>query len=143
MENWVEINYYSRGTHNTNNPIKSKISMLTSGWCNYSDAYILGSGTIEIPNKGGAAAAAPNNRKNMTIKICAAFTDYVSAINNTQRDHAKGNDVVMPIHNLVECSDNYLKTIGWLWKYYRDESFSDANGNIADFPVDNQCLVSI
>ena len=93
MENWVELNDYSRGTHNTNNQIKFKISMLTSGLCNYSDAYILGSGT-------------------MTIKICAAFTDCVSAINNTQRDHAKDNDVVMPIHNLVECSDNYLKTIG-------------------------------
>ena len=140
MENWVEINDYSRGTHNTNNQIKFKISMLTSSLCNYSDAYILGSGTTEIPNKG-AAAAAPNNRKNMTIKICAAFTDWVSAINNTQRDHAKDNDVVMPIRNLVECSDNYLKTIGWLWQYYRDEPFSDANGSIADFPADNQCFV--
>ena len=28
----------------------------------------------------------------------------------------------MPMYNLIECSDNYSKTSGRLWQYYRDES---------------------
>ena len=30
-------------------------------------------------------------------------------------------DVVMLMHNLIECSDNYSKTWGCLWQYYRNE----------------------
>ena len=34
----------------------------------------------------------------------------------------------MPMYNLTEYSDNYSKTSGSLWQYYRDES----NDNLAD-----------
>ena len=34
----------------------------------------------------------------------------------------------MPMYNLLECRDNYAKTSGSLWQYYRDEP----NDNIAD-----------
>ena len=34
----------------------------------------------------------------------------------------------MPLYNLIEYSDNYEKTSGSLWKYYRDEP----NDNLAD-----------
>ena len=27
----------------------------------------------------------------------------------------------MPMYNLIECSDNYSKTSGSLWQYYRNE----------------------
>ena len=30
-----------------------------------------------------------------------------SIINNTEIDNAKNIDVVMPVYNLIECSDNY------------------------------------
>ena len=40
------------------------------------------------------------------------------------------------INNLKEYSDNYSKTSGSLWHYYRDEPFLD-NGAIADLPGDN------
>ena len=29
-------------------------------------------------------------------------------------------DVVMPVYNLIEYSDNYSKSSGSLWQYYRD-----------------------
>ena len=29
----------------------------------------------------------------------------------------------MPMYNLIEYSDNYSKTSGSLWQYYRDEPF--------------------
>ena len=41
--------------------VKLKTSMLRSSLCDYSDAYILVSATITVPNT--AAAADPNNRK--------------------------------------------------------------------------------
>ena len=41
------------------------------------------------------------------------------------------------MHNLIEYSDNYSKTYGSLWQYYRDEPFLNNNGAIADFPTDN------
>ena len=35
----------------------------------------------------------------------------------------------MPMYNLIEYSDNYSKTSGSLWQYYKDEP----NDNLADF----------
>ena len=31
----------------------------------------------------------------------------------------------MPVYNLIECSDNYSKTSGSLWKYYKDDPNDD------------------
>ena len=41
------------------------------------------------------------------------------------------------MYNLIEYSDNYSKTSGSLWNYYRDEPFLNADGTIGDFPTDN------
>ena len=38
-----------------------------------------------------------------------------------QNSNAKDIDVVMPMYNLIEYSDNYSKTSGSLWQNYRDE----------------------
>ena len=43
----------------------------------------------------------------------------------------------MQMYNLVEHSDAYSKASGSLWQYYRDETALDNNGNITDFPDDN------
>ena len=59
----------------------------------------------------------------------------MSEINNTQIDNSKDIDIVMPMYNLIEYN-NYSKTSGSLWHYYRDEPFLD-NGAIADLPGDN------
>ena len=47
-KNWIEINYQSRGTYNTNSDIRFKTTMLKSSLCDYSDAYILVQGRITI-----------------------------------------------------------------------------------------------
>ena len=36
---------------------------------------------------------------------------------------------------LIEYSDNYSKTSGSLWQYYRDKPFLDADNTIASFPA--------
>ena len=45
----------------------------------------------------------------------------VSVINNTQVDDAQDIDIVMPMYNLIEYSDVYIKTWGNLWHYFNDE----------------------
>ena len=48
--------------------------------------------------------------KKIIFKNCAPITNYISEINNTQIDNAKDIDIVMPVYNLIEYSDNYSKT---------------------------------
>ena len=99
--------------------------------CDYSEAYILVSGTIRITGTGAdhAATQVDERNKGFTFRNCAPFTNCISEINNTQIDNVKYTDVVMPLYDLIEYSNNYSKTLGSLSQYYRDES----NDNIANF----------
>ena len=58
---WLKINDPSSRTYNVNSQNNFKTSMLLSSLCDYSDAYILVSANITVPNTGTAANA--NNRK--------------------------------------------------------------------------------
>ena len=60
-------------------------------------------------------------------------------INNTQIDNAKDIDIVMPMYNLIEYSDNYAKTTGSLWQYCKDIPAQNANANdvITEFTEGN------
>ena len=131
---WVEINDDAHGTNNKDNQIKFKTSMLKLSLCDYSDAYMLVKGTISIAPQEGDNTN--NGNKDVVFKNCVPFTDCISEINNTQIDNAKDIDVVMPIYNLTEYSDNYSKTSGSLWQYYRDEAATNA-GAIANFHAAN------
>ena len=127
--NWVKINDESRGKY-TSNDVTFKTTMLRSNLCDYADTYILVEGTITITGSGDDASArqADERDKGVTFKNCAPFTKYISRINNTDIDTAQDIDIVMPMYNLIEYSDNYSKTSGSLWQYYKDEP----NNNIAD-----------
>ena len=104
--------------------------MLKSSRCDSADAYILVKGTITITGAGDDAAArrADEINKGLMFKNCAPFTKCISKISNTDIDNAQDIDIVMPMYNLTEYSDNYSKTSGRLWQYYRDEP----NNNLAD-----------
>ena len=112
----VEINDESRGAYNVNSQIKFKTTMLKSSLCDYGDAYILVKGTISVNNTAAQGAAVNNNDKKVIFKNCAPFTNCISEINNIQIDNARVIDIVMPMYNLIEYSDNYAKTTGSLWK---------------------------
>ena len=124
--NWVEINDESRGTY-TSNDIKFKTTMLRSNLCDYADAYILVNGTITITGAGNddAAKQLDERNKGVTFKNCVPFVKCVSRINNTEIDNAKDIDIVMPMYNLIEYSNNYAKTSGSLWQYYKDDPNDD------------------
>ena len=104
----VEINDGSRGAYNVNSQIKFKTTMLKSSLCDYSDAYILVKGTITINGAGAndADRQADEIDQRVSFKNCARFINCKSEINNTQIDNAKDIDIVMPMYNLIEYSDN-------------------------------------
>ena len=135
--NWVEINDESRGAYSVNSQINFKTTMLKSSLCNYSDAYILVKGTISANNTAAAGAAVNNNDRKVIFKNCAPFTNFISEINHTQIDNAKDIDIVMPMYNLIEYSDNYAKTTGSLWQYCKDIPARNANDEITEFRRNN------
>ena len=104
--------------------------MLKSSLCDYSDAYIWVKGTITMTGVGDDAAArqADERDKGVVFKNGVPFTNCIGEINNTQVDNVTIDDIVMPMYNLIEYSDNYAKTSGSLWQYYRDEP----NDNLAN-----------
>ena len=121
-----------RGAYSPNKQIRFKTAVLRSSLCDYSGAYILVEGNISVNNTG--TAAAPTNRNGKVIfKNCAPFTNCISKINNTQIDNAEYIDIVMPMYNLIEYSDNYSKTSGSLWQYCKEIPAIDNDGDIADF----------
>ena len=137
--NWVEINDDIRDAYSPNKQIRFKTAMLRSSLCDYSDAYILVKGNITVNNTAADGADANYDNKKVIFKNCAPFTDCISKINNTDIDNAKYIDIVMPMYNLIEYSDNYSKTSGSLWQYYRDiPAVHDNNDNtIVNFNDDN------
>ena len=136
-KNWVEINDESRRTYNVNSQIKFKTTMLKSSLCDYSDTYILVKGTITVNNTAAADADVNNTNKKVVFKNCAPFTNRISEINNTKVENAKDIDIVMPMYNLIEYSDNYSKGSGTLWQYCKDIPAIDNNDAIVNFAENN------
>ena len=103
--------------------------MLRSDLCDYSDAYIVVKGTVDLL----AAGANEYNKagKEIAFKINAPFRSCISKINNTLIDNAEDLYIVLSMYNLLEYSDNYSMTSGSLKNYYRDE-LSDVNDNASD-----------
>ena len=52
---------------------------------------------------------------------------FRTEINDTFVDEAKHIDLAMPIYNLIDYSDNYSDSSGWLWSFNRDEVTDNAD----------------
>ena len=87
--------------------------MIRSTLCDYADAYILLKGTITITGAGNKnyARQTDERNKNLIFKNFAPFTKCISRTNNTETDNAQDIDIVMPMCNLIEYSDNYSHLI--------------------------------
>ena len=98
-----------------NNPdtIKYDTRVLKPNFCDYADAYILVDGAIR------AAAANANSR--LAFKNCAPFTKCNLEINDEHVDAAENLDIVTPMYNLIEYSDNCQDSSATLYQYKRDE----------------------
>ena len=129
--NWVEINDEPRGEYSSDKLIRFQIAMRRSSLCDYSDAYIVVKGNVTV-NNTGTAVAPTNTNKKVIFKTCAPFTNCISKINNTQIDEANYIDIVMPMYNLIEYSDNYSETSGSLWQYCKEIPAVNDDGDIVD-----------
>ena len=87
--------------------------MLRSTLWDYVDECILINGRIRIAGAGddGATRRADERAKGVTFEDCASFTKCISRINNAHIDNARDIDIVMPMYNLIEYSDNYSKNL--------------------------------
>ena len=101
-------------------------------YCYTYDTYILFKGTITVPNTAAANANANNANKKVIFKNYAPFINCISEIKHTQIDNAKDIDIVMPMYDLVEYSDDYSKTSGTLWQY-KDIPAVNINDEIVEF----------
>ena len=106
--------------------------MLKSSLSDYSDAYILVKGNITVNNTSAADSDANNTNKKVIFKRCAPFTNFISEIINTEVDNAKDINIVMPVYNSIEYSDDYSKTFARLWQYCKDIPAVNDNGNVVE-----------
>ena len=83
--------------------------MLESNLCDYAGAYIFVKVTTTITGHGDDTAArrVDERDKGVIFKNCAPFTKCISRINGADIDNAQDIDIVMPMSNLIEYSDNY------------------------------------
>ena len=111
-----------------NNPdtVKYDTKVLKPNLCDYAEAYILVDGTIRAGN-------APNATR-LALKNCAPFTKCNLEINDEHVDTAENLDIVMPMYNLIEYSDNYQDSSVTIYQYKRDEPPED--NAVADLTAD-------
>ena len=108
---WYVINdwnntVYGEGNENSTT-VKFETKVIKSNLCDYSGTYGLVTGNITVT---GVDA---NTR--VAFKYCAPFTNWVIHINDEHVDNADNLDIVMPMYNLIEYSDNYSDTSVILW----------------------------
>ena len=107
--------------------IKFETKVIKSNLCDHSDAYILVAGDI--------TTTVGNANTKVALKNCTPFTKCVTHINDEHVDNADNLDIVMPMYNLIEYSDNYSDTSGSLRQFKRNEQNMN-NGNPADVTTD-------
>ena len=107
--------------------IKYNTRVLKPNLCDYAEAYTLIDGSIR------AAAADANTR--LALKYCAPFTKCNLEINDEHVDTAENLDIVMPMYNLIEYSNNYQESSATLYQYKRDE-LPEADA-VADLTANN------
>ena len=95
--------------------------MLRSNLCHYANADILVKRTIIITGarENAAARQAEQRDNSVTFKNWAPFVKRISRINKLEIDNAKDIDIVRPMYNLLEYSDNDSKQSGSLLQYYK------------------------
>ena len=122
---WYIINDENNTNYGVNKDTGATV--LRPNLCDYAEAYILVDGIIRATNAVNATRLALQN--------CAPFTKCNLEINDEHDDTAENSDIVMPMYNLIEYSDNYQDSSATLYQYKRDEPPEDHA--VADSMADN------
>ena len=112
-------NAYRNGEDSTT--IKFETKVIKPNLFDYSDAYILVTGNIQ--NKPANSVVA--------FKNCAPFRICHVTINDEHVEKAEDLDIVMPMCNLLEYSDNYQNSTGSLYQSKRNEP-PDNNADVGN-----------
>ena len=132
IRKWYIINDQNNGQYREGNQndstIKFETKVIIPNFSDYSDAYILVTGNLR-PTGGDA------NTK-VAFKNCAPFRRCLTYINGEHVETAENLDIIIPMYNFLEYSDNYADSSGSLWQFKRDEQNMN-NGNIADVTTDD------
>ena len=124
---WYVINDQNNTDYGEGNEdsttVKFETKVIKSNLCDYSDAYILVTGNITAT--GGDA------KTRVAFKNCTLFRKCIAHINNEHVDNADNLDIIMPLYNLIEYSDNYSDTLRSLRQFKRDKQNMN-NGNFAN-----------
>ena len=119
QKKWYIIDSESNGNYSRHHPIQFLTKSIESSLCDYSDAYILITGNINVT--GG------DNSTKVVFKNYALFEKSLAEIDGTLVDEADFINITMPMRKLIEYSDNYSDTSGSLWNFKRDEIINNAN----------------
>ena len=119
---------YGRGNEN-DSTIKFETKVIKPNLCDYSDAYIFVIGDIEV-----ADLAADTN---VAFKNCVPFIRCVTHMNDELVETAANLDIIMPVYNLNEYSDNYADSSESLYQFKRDESPMNDPGNPLNVALEN------
>ena len=124
---WYIVNDHNNGNYSQGDDVRSIVKFDTEivrpFLCDYSDAYILLTGNIKVQNGDDATRVA--------IENCHPFTRASFKLNNEQVDTADNLDLTMHLYNMLEYSDDYADTTGYLYQYKRPEP-RDANCNVVN-----------
>ena len=74
---------------------------------------------------------------NVAFKNCAPFTRCVTHINDQHVETAENFDIIMPMYNLIEYSDNYANSSRSLYQFKRDESPMNGANNPSNVALAN------
>ena len=131
---WYIINdenngQYGKGDEDNDSTVKFETKVIKPFLCDYSDTYILVTGDIKVTGI--------NADTNVVFKNCAPFTRCATHINDEHFETAENLDIVMPMHNFIEYSDNYVDSSGSLYQFKRDESPTNDAGDLLNVALDN------
>ena len=120
------IDSESKGNYSHDDPIKFLTKSIESSLCDYSGAYILVTGDIAVTRTIAAAGGNPIQRKQpldaatqVAFKNCAPFKDCRTEINDAFVDYVEYINIVMPMYNLIEYSDNYSDSSESLYRAFK------------------------
>ena len=115
---------------NNSDTIKYDTRVLKPNLCDYTEAYILVDGTIRAETQILSAPAPNIANARLALKNCAPFTKCNLEINDEHVDTAENLDIIMPMYNLIEYSDNYQDSSATPYQYKLDEPQDDITDNL-------------
>ena len=126
---WYVIDSESKGVYSHHDPIKFLTKSIESSLCDYSDAYILVTGNIDVKRRNATDTAdiALGTRTRVAFKDCVPFEKCSTETDGILVDEANFINIKMPMHNLIAYSEDYSDTSGSLWGFKRDNIVDNAN----------------